>query len=131
MCYFTLDGIFSSLFGYHFILVNHFHHKKVISFSFYFLTSLEYEIKEHRKNYKLPILHEGLIMLIMEYMKSFSIPIEPNKASQNCKIYHPYRVHYSYMSTNIEGKMEEEEWIVEEGDGDSLEIYSNPPKEKK
>lgn len=39
MRYFTLDGIFSAIFGYHFILLNHFRHKKLVYFPYYLLLS--------------------------------------------------------------------------------------------
>jgi len=41
---FTLEGRFKCFFYYHFALLNHFHHSKVISFPFYLLSSLETSI---------------------------------------------------------------------------------------
>lgn len=73
MHYFSFDGHFTNFFGHHFVLVNHFRYKDKISFPFYILYSLNVGIIDF-KNPKKSILHEGLIMLIMEYIKSLPTP---------------------------------------------------------
>lgn len=82
MRYFTLDGRFSTLSSNHFMLLNHFRHKKRVPFSYYLLASLENGIKDFKRNPKNPILHEGLILLVMEYAKYFAILEEPKKITK-------------------------------------------------
>lgn len=69
MHYYTLDGRYFTIYGHHFMLLNHFHHGNLVSFSFHLLLSLENGILEFRKNSNNPFLHEGLIFLIVEHIK--------------------------------------------------------------
>ena len=71
MEYLTLDGMFTKLYGYHFMLANHFRHDVRINFPFYLRQSLSFSIHaiqndpngEH-------VCHEGLMVLIMNVLKS-------------------------------------------------------------
>lgn len=73
MYFITLEGRFSVVNAYHVILLNHFCHKKRISFPYYLLVSLDSGLKDHKKNTKNHVLHVGLILLIYEYAKSFEV----------------------------------------------------------
>lgn len=74
--YFTLDGRFSIIYGYHFMLLNHFRHNRAISFPYYLLLSLENGIQDHRKNPNNPYLYEGLMLLLVDHIKAnFFIPL--------------------------------------------------------
>lgn len=79
MRYITLDEHFASIFSYHFMILNHFRHDRRISLPFYLLSSLENSLTNHAKNDDNPILHEGLIMLIMEHNKSHGVKPSPVK----------------------------------------------------
>ncbi len=68
--YFILDGCFSSVYNYHFVFLNHFHHKKRISLPSYLAKSLLRSLNARRKKASRPILHEGLILLIAENYKA-------------------------------------------------------------
>lgn len=71
MEYLTRDGQFTKLYGYHFMLANHFRHGIRINFPFYFRQSLCFSIQaiqnylngEH-------VCHEELVVLIMNVLKS-------------------------------------------------------------
>lgn len=94
MCYFTLDGRYMMLYGHHFVLLNHFCHGKLVSFSFYLLMSLEEGISNYKKNPRNPYLHEGLMLLIVEFIKANCIVRTPQspvskkkgKGSGKCRI---------------------------------------------
>lgn len=47
MEYITLDGRFTRVYGYHFSLLNHFHHRVRDSFPHYLFYSLNHSIKMH------------------------------------------------------------------------------------
>ena len=74
MEYLTLDGRYTKLYGYHFVLANHFRHDIRVNFPSYLLHSLtistqaiQYELtREH-------VYHEGLMVLIMNVLKSKKI----------------------------------------------------------
>lgn len=66
MRYITLDSHFESIFSYHLTILNHFRHDKNISFSFYLLSTLGHGLSNHSKSSDKPMLHEGLILLIMK-----------------------------------------------------------------
>lgn len=69
MRYVTLEGRYIVINTYHFLLLNHYRHKKWISFLYYLLMSLDSGIKDHMKNPRNPVLHVGLILLIYEHVK--------------------------------------------------------------
>lgn len=83
MHYFTLEGRFSIVYSYHFMLLNHLCHKVLVSFPFYLLLSMENSIENHRKNPKKVILHEGLMNLMFSHIKLKLIPISPK--TLDCK----------------------------------------------
>lgn len=75
MEYLMLDGTYTNLYGYHFVLATHFHHNIRVNFSSYLLQSLSNStlaiqhdpIGEHA-------CHEGLMVLVMNVLKSKKIP---------------------------------------------------------
>lgn len=77
MRYITLDGHFDSIFSYHFTILNHFRHDRKISFPFYLFSSLEHSLSNHAKISENPILHEELILLIIEYAKVHEVKTFP------------------------------------------------------
>lgn len=64
MRYITLDGRYANIFFYHFTILNHFRHGKVILIPFYLVSSLEIILEKHVENPNNPVLHEGLIVPI-------------------------------------------------------------------
>ncbi len=69
--YVTLDPRFDQVRTHHFVILNHFHHKKRISIPFYLLTSLNKEISSSKKKATVNLaLHEGLLLLIHEHFKA-------------------------------------------------------------
>lgn len=80
MEFFTLDDKFMKIYGYHFVMLNHFRHKVNIYFPFYFLSSLNANINEHRENPHInPVIHQGLILPIYDQFKAKASE-NPNKA---------------------------------------------------
>lgn len=69
ICYVTLEGHFDAILGCHFSLLNHFRHGLHVSFPFFLFSSLEVLVYAHLKNYRALVLHEGLILLIMEHVR--------------------------------------------------------------
>ena len=71
MEYLTLDGRFTKLYGYHFMLANHFRHDVRINFYFYLRQSLNLSIQAIQKDLNGEhVCHEGLMVLIMNVLKS-------------------------------------------------------------
>lgn len=88
MCYVTLEGKFNTIFGHHFTLLNHFRHGLFISFLFSLLSSMEVSIYANLMNRRAPILHEGLILLIMENVKALLlVPAISNKEKIMSDVY--------------------------------------------
>lgn len=77
MRYLTLDNHFTSIFSYHFMMLNHCRHDRRISLLFYLLSSLEHSLANHVKNGDNLILHAGLTMIIMEYDKPHGVKSSP------------------------------------------------------
>lgn len=74
MYYITLDSWFTRIFSHHFFLLNHFRYGIKISIPLYLYTSLNSSINGIRENVVTnPPLHDGLMLLIYEYIKVFSI----------------------------------------------------------
>ena len=74
MEYLTLDGRFTKLYGYHFMLANHFRHDVRINFRFYLLQSLSISTQAIQKDSNGEhVCHEGLMVLIMSLLKSEKI----------------------------------------------------------
>lgn len=73
MKYVTLDGRYKRAHSYHFVLLCHFCHKIRVSLPYYILQSVCLSISKDIKKEKKPILHEGLILLIIEYIKQTTI----------------------------------------------------------
>lgn len=73
MRYITLEGFFSMINAYHFLMLNHFYHKKRISFPYYILASLDSSLKDHKRNPKNLVFHVGLILLMSKYAKYFEV----------------------------------------------------------
>lgn len=63
------------------MLLNHFRHNALVSFPIYFLISMENRIEENRRNPNKSILHEGFMLLIMEFVKVKYIPKISNISS--------------------------------------------------
>ena len=69
--YVTLDPKFDRVRLHHFVLLNHFRHKVKISFPFYIYTSMAKNIEGFKKFLvKNPALHEGLLLLIYDFLKT-------------------------------------------------------------
>ena len=69
--YVTLDPRFDRIRTHHFVLLNHFRHKVKISFPFYIFTSMAKNIEGFKKiPVKNPALHEGLLLLVYEFLKT-------------------------------------------------------------
>lgn len=71
MEYLTLDGRYTKLYGYHFVLANHFCHNIRVNFPSYLLQSLSNSTLgiQHDPTGE-HVCHEGLIILIMNVLKS-------------------------------------------------------------
>lgn len=86
MRYFILDGRYTTLYGHHFVMLNHFQHSKLISLPFYLVLSLEEGIANFRKNPRNTFLHEGLILLVIDFIKANCIgevPCPPNSKKED------------------------------------------------
>ena len=69
--YISLDSRFDRIKMHHFILLNHFRHGIKISFPFYLFTSMSKGIEGlKRKIIANPALHEVLLLLVYEYLKT-------------------------------------------------------------
>ena len=74
MEYLTLDGRYTKLYGYHFILANHFQHNIRVNFPSYLLQSLAISTQAIlRDPTREHVCHEGLMVLIMKVLKSKKI----------------------------------------------------------
>lgn len=70
MEYLMVDGRFSKVYNFHFVILNHFHHGSKSSLPFYLASFLNDSLVDHAKKPKShPIAHQGLIFLIYEYLK--------------------------------------------------------------
>lgn len=75
MEYITIDKRFSRVFGYHFTFLNNFCHQVRVSIPFYSSSSLNESFKLHRKGpSKFFVLHEGLLLLILNILKICLFP---------------------------------------------------------
>lgn len=88
---FTLDERFTTLYGHHFVMLNHFHHGRLVSFPFYLMSSLEDGIVDFRRNPRNPFLHEVLMLLIMEHIKAnfvidSHVLVKPRKSKKKEKM---------------------------------------------
>lgn len=74
MEYLTLDGRYTKLYGYHFVLENHFQHDIRVNFPSYLLQSLSTSTQaiQHDPTGE-HVFHEGLMVLIMNVLKSKKI----------------------------------------------------------
>lgn len=86
MRYITLDGRYASLFSYHFTILNHFRHGKLIFVPYYLASSPENSLEKHLEKPSNPILHEGLIILIMEHAESLEIVPPPAEFGLQTKV---------------------------------------------
>lgn len=69
--YFTLDPKFDRIRSHHFVILNHFRHSVKISFPFFLFTSMSRSIEGFKnKPINNPALHEGLLLLVYEFLKS-------------------------------------------------------------
>lgn len=57
--------------------MNHFRHDRKIFIPFYLLSSLKHSLEKHVENLDNPVLHEGLIHLIMNYAKAHEVKPSP------------------------------------------------------
>lgn len=73
MEYIIVEGHFTRVHTYHFMLLNHFRHEKRISLPHYLFRSLSRSLNKHRKNPTTPMLYCGLILLIYEHCKILAI----------------------------------------------------------
>lgn len=70
------------------MLLNHFRHGLFISFPFFLLSSMEVFVYAHLKNKRAPILHECLIILMMEHIKALlHAPIVNEKKNILSKVF--------------------------------------------
>lgn len=81
--YITLEGHYASIFSYHFTILNHLRHDKIFSIPFYLLSSLENSIHKNFENEENPVLHEGLILLVVEFSRARKV--RPSPAQRNPK----------------------------------------------
>lgn len=112
MHYFMLEGRFSVVYSYHFMLLNQFRHKVLISFPFYLLLSMEKSIKDHQKNPKKVILHEGLMIMLFSHSKLKLILVSPKTPSKKGVKFFGYDIGDSVAEW--EGSSEEEDSDCEE-----------------
>lgn len=74
MCYITLDGRFTKVYSYHFVLLNHYRHDEKVNFPYFLLRSMNATIKAYKEN---PMgdtaMHQGLMVLIYDHLKSNQI----------------------------------------------------------
>lgn len=108
MWYVTLEGRFKALLGHHFTLLNHSRHGLFISFPFFLLSSLESSMYALLKNRRAPILHEGLIFLIMEHFQSLSLALTI-KGKEDI-------LSALFGSSDSDSSSDEEEWSEDEVD---------------
>lgn len=74
MHYITLDGRFTKVYGYHFMMLNHFRYKDKFNMPYFLICSMNSTIKAHRENPKGDIsMHQGLMVLIYEHIKANQI----------------------------------------------------------
>lgn len=67
-------------------ILNHFRYSKIISIPFYLASSLENTLVKHMENPNNLVLHEGLIVLIMEYAKTLEVMPSLSKKGQHTNI---------------------------------------------
>lgn len=74
MCYITLDGRFTKVYDYHFVLMNHFRHDEKVNIPYFLLCSMNDTIKAYKEN---PMgdtaMHQGLMVLIYDHLKANQI----------------------------------------------------------
>lgn len=63
MKYFTLEGCYTSMHGYHFPILNHIRYGEMINFPYYIFTCLESYIANGTN----PLMHQGLIYIMYKY----------------------------------------------------------------
>lgn len=74
MWYITLDGRFTKVYGYHFVLLNHFKYDEKVNIPYILICSMNATIKAHRENPKGDTaMHQGLMVLIYDHLKSNQI----------------------------------------------------------
>lgn len=113
--YVTLEGKFTIILDHHFTLLNHFRHGLFISFPFFLLSSLEVFVYAHLKNRRVSVLHEGLILHIMEHGRA-CIPAKSLKGKEKALS------DWSHFFSSNTSSYGEEEWIEEDEDGSSSPI---------
>lgn len=70
MEYLTVDGGFTKIYNYNFAILNHFRHGAKIYLPLYLASSLNESLADHVKKPSFyPLAHQGLILLIYEYIK--------------------------------------------------------------
>lgn len=74
MHYVTLDGRFTKVYGYHFVLLNHFKYDEKFNIPYFLLCSMNATIKAHKENPKGDTdMHQGLMVLIYVHLKANQI----------------------------------------------------------
>lgn len=68
-----MEGHFTRVHTYNFVLLNIFRHEKRISLHYYLFRSLSRSLNKHSKNPTSPMIHSGLILLIYEHCKILAI----------------------------------------------------------
>lgn len=94
MRYLTFDGHFTTLFSSHFMILNHFRNDRWISFPFYLFYFLSHGIISHIKDPYSQVLHEGLILLIMEHVKALAIQTKPFESNHKFQFGHNVCQHF-------------------------------------
>ncbi|WP_258316876.1 hypothetical protein, partial [Escherichia coli] len=68
MRYITLDGKFMKVYGYHFVLLNHFRHNDKVNFPYFLLYSMNASLKAYKENPQGDTaMHQGLMVLIYDH----------------------------------------------------------------
>lgn len=74
MEFITLDGRFTRVYNYHFVILNHFWYKEKISMPYYLFCALNVGIKASISNPKTnPTMHESLIVILHNHIKNTTI----------------------------------------------------------
>lgn len=69
------------------------------------MSYLTISVNDHKKSPTSFFLHEVLIFLLMEYVKSMSTPLKPPLGKHKIEYAQNFRVHYSDMSTNYKDEV--------------------------
>lgn len=84
MEFITLDGRFTRVYNYHFVILNHFWYKEKISIPFYLLCTLNTGIKDAISNPNPNIaMHEGLMVILYNHIKNTTVHLNIAEVSKS------------------------------------------------